>query len=155
MRTRRTTSKHCKEDFDAIKVQLSSYEENSLRLFRCTIIPTLYEENLSANIPLYEDSPISLLEYIFLEYCKFVIHPFYAKSTVSETFRTDSNFKLPKPNLCPQDFSQVKKIIKDFLVPLQTFNVCPKDCIVFRKDYEKLEKCVICNSAGYKKMKAT
>ena len=91
------------------------------------------------------------MEYIFLEYRKFVTHPFYAKATVSEAFRTDSNFKLPQPNMCPRHFSDAKNTIKEFLVPMQTFYVCPRDCVVFRKDYEKLEKCPVCSSDRYKK----
>ena len=61
----------------------------------------------------------------FLGISKVVSHPTDAKTTVSETFRSNGLFKLPSPNACQKDS------IKHFLVPLLTYGVCTQYSIIY------------------------
>ena len=114
----------------------------------------MYQTHKLATTPLYLNSDITILDYIFLEFRKFVSHPSYAKTTVSETFRSDGLFKLPKPNACPKDFAAAKHSIKDFLVPLLTYDVCPQDCIIYSGMYSECIICPKCGESRYKQKKA-
>ena len=123
---------------------------NSTKLTNCSFDPNMYVQHETAKTPLYKDADITLLDYIFVEFRKFVSHPSYAKATVSEDFRTDSLFKLPKPNNCPRDFDHAKGLIKDFLIPLQTYHVFKNDCMIFKDEYAAAKECPICGSNHHK-----
>ena len=64
-----------------------------------------YKTSAVFNTPLYDGARITVGEYIFLEFRKFVSHPSFAKKTVSDNFRDDRDFKLPKPNYGPSSFA--------------------------------------------------
>ena len=63
---------------------------------------------------------------------KFLSHPCHTKVSVTENFRCDKLYKLPKPNNACGSYEEAKNIIKEFLIPLQKYDVCPKDCVIFR-----------------------
>ena len=154
LRSKRTIASHSKEDYVLIKSKQEKIYSSSQRLHGCSYNPSLYETHVASKTPLYSNAEISILDYIFIEFRKFVSHPSYAKTTVSETFRTDGLFKLPKPNNCPKDFTTAKLAIKDFLVPLITYHVCPKDCVIFTGEYSELEECPKCGEKRFKNRKA-
>ena len=121
------------------------------RLDGCSNNPISYETNELALINLYAGSKISVLDFIFIEFRKFVSHPSYAKRSVTENFRSDVEFKLPKPNLCPASFEYAKGFVKDFLVPIRTYyDVCQNDCVVFRKSLAHNTFCPKCNLSSFK-----
>lgn len=147
LRNRKTVSKHSNED---LKKKIARYDTcyiSTPKLSNSYFKPDQYEEHFAMKIPLYNNAKISLLEYIFVEMRKFVSHPHYSKNTVTETFRTDKEFKLPRPNQCPNDFNSAKTVIKEFLIPLKKFDVCPNDCMIYHNDIEKT--CDACGSERY------
>ena len=90
-------------------------------------------------------TPTSLCLWSIVEFRKFVSHPSYAKTTVSENFRTDSLLKLPKPNHCSKDFSS-----GNFLVPIITYQVCSIDCVIFAGEISSCETWPKCGQNRYK-----
>ena len=103
----------------------------------------------AANELLYDATTLTVLDHIYLEMRKFVTHPSYSKETVSENFRCDALFKLPKPNKCRTSYENEKQVIKDFLVPLQTSHVCPKDCVIFCGELEMAMRRPKCDSQRF------
>ena len=93
--------------------------------------PYLYETHWSSMTKLYDGAPISVLEYIYLEFRKFVAHPFHTKSAVTENFLTDKKYKLPQPNAVMTSFDNARSAIKDFLLPLKVYDDCRNDCVIF------------------------
>ena len=152
LRNKRTITRHMNEDHKVIKAKRTHAIAGitSPRLSGCNFDPDLYDSHPAAKTSLYKNSEISVLDYIFVEFRKFVSHPGYAKTTVSETFRTDSLLKLPKPNHCPKDFSSGKHLIKDFLVPIITYHVCSNDCVIFTGEISSCETCPKCGENRYK-----
>ena len=145
--SKNTITKHAKEDICLMKQTSKSLLP---RLDGCSYNPISYETNELALLNLYAGSEISVLDYIFIEFRKFVSHPSYAKRSVTENFRSDKEFKLPKPDLCPSSFDNAKGLVKDFLVPIQTYDVCQNDCVVFRKSLEHSTFCPKCNLSRFK-----
>ena len=130
LRNKRTITRHITEDHKVIKAKKTHVGITSPRLSGCSFDPDLYDSHPAAKTSLYKNSEISVLDYIFVEFRKCVSHLSYAKITVSETFRTDSVLKLPKPDHCPKDLSSGKHLITDSLV-LIIFHVCSNDCVIF------------------------
>ena len=147
-RSKNTLTQHAKEDFMMLKQQ-QIRTANNIKLSGCSFDPSLYNDHKLAKTALYVGSNISVLDYIFLEFRKFVSHPLSSKEAVSENFRIDTLFKLPKPNFCPKNYQDAKSQIREFLVPLQTYHACPNDCILFHKHLANEKKCPVCNSKRF------
>ena len=77
---------------------------------------------------------------------KFVSHLCHTKLSVSENFRYDDFYKLPKRNNACGWYEEAKIIIKEFLIPLQKYDVCPKDSVVFRGERREGQQCPNGNS---------
>ena len=45
----------------------------------------------------------------------------------------------------------VKKIMCSMSMDYEKIHSCPNDCILYRKDYEHLEKCSLCERSRYKR----
>ena len=113
--------------------------------FKMSLLPSLYKEH-HAEIPLCVGAPITVLDYVFLEMRKFVSHPCHTKVSVTENFRCDKLYKLPKPNNACGSYEEAKNIIKEFLVPLKKYDVCPKDCVIFTRELKEDQQCPNCSS---------
>ena len=120
-------------------------EGSGVQLLNCPYFPSLFEEH-HARIPLYGGAPITVLDYVFLDVRKFASHPCYTKVCVTENFRCDKLYKLPKPNNACGLYEETKSIIKEFLIRLQKYNVCPKDCVIFRGELKEDQQCPNCSS---------
>ena len=120
-------------------------EGSGVQLLNCPYFPSLFEEH-HARIPLYGGAPITVLDYVFLDVRKFASHPCYTKVCVTENFRCDKLYKLPKPNNACGSYEEAKNIIKEFLIPLQKYDVCPKDCVIFRGELKEDQQCPNCSS---------
>ena len=148
IRTRTTQRKHAQDDL-ALMEKLPPPLPSTTQLYGCSFNPELYETHPMAAKNLYDGSSISVLDYIFLEFRKFVSHPHYAKKSVTENFKSDKDFKLPKPSFGPETFEAAKRMVGDFLVPLETYHVCPKDCMIFRGELANKRSCPTCKSERY------
>ncbi|XP_066925721.1 uncharacterized protein [Clytia hemisphaerica] len=148
IRSSKTIYRHAKTDASyAIQKTTAPLETQNID---CPYYPGLFETHPAAKTPLFLDADISVLDHIFLEFRKFVSHPSYAKATVSESFRNDKLFKLPKPNESCSSYEEAKAKIKDFLIPIQTFKACEKDCVVFRNELSSAKTCPKCGSSKTK-----
>ena len=125
-----TLARHAKKYFEERTKELE--EGSGVQLLDCPYISSLYEER-HAEIPLHEGTPITVLDYVFLQMRKFVAHPCHTKVSVTENFRCEKLSKLPKPSNASGSYEEAKNVIKEFLTPLQKYDACPKDCVNLRK----------------------
>nr|GEW03499.1 hypothetical protein [Tanacetum cinerariifolium] len=56
----------------------------------------------------------------------------------------------PKDNELPVSTYQVKKLTCPMGLEVQRIHACPKDCILYRKDYKDLRECPVCMESRYK-----
>jgi hypothetical protein len=57
---------------------------------------------------------------------------------------------LPKDNELPASTYEAKKVVCPLGLEVQKIHACPNDCILYRSDYENLNKCPICTALRYK-----
>ena len=114
-----------------------------------------------ANLPLFEDSELTVLQALAGYFQWFTEHPSTSKSALSDLLRLQQRL-LPQPNNLPQSYDEAYNFVKPFLLPFETYHVCSNDCVVFRKtsryDYSKLDSCPVCGTNRYsanKKAKRT
>ena len=54
---------------------------------------------------------------------------------------------LLKPNSLPTITYQAKKLICPLSLDVQKIYACPNHCILYRKEYEALDRCLVCNAS--------
>jgi len=57
---------------------------------------------------------------------------------------------LPKDNTLPDHNYEAKKVICLMGIEYKKINVCPNDCILYRKEFEDLHECPVCHIKWYK-----
>ena len=57
---------------------------------------------------------------------------------------------LPKDNEMPSTTYEVKQLVCPLGLEVQKIHACPKDCILYRGDYENLDVCPVCGALCYK-----
>ena len=101
-----------------------------------------------AKLPLYENSHVSVLQALAGYLAWFSQHPSASKTSITELLRLHQKFILPSPNNLPSCYDEAFKLIKPFLLPYISYDVCINECVVFRKtsryDYSKLKECPTC-----------
>lgn len=106
----------------------------------------------TAKIPLYEKSEFTVLQTLAGYFHWFTEHPSTSKAALSDLLRLKKRI-LPQPNNLPGTYEEACNFVKPFLVPFETYHVCPNDCILFRKtsryDYTKLTSCPVCGTKRY------
>ena len=138
--TIRAMKRHVAKDYSDKKQQEMTAEENKNIAPMCLYYPTLYDQHWTSTTPLYEGSPISVLDHIYMEFNNFVSHPSHTKCAVSTTFETNSRI-LPQPNKCCKSFDEARAAISDFLLPIVKYDVCPNDCIIFTGENKDKKVC--------------
>jgi hypothetical protein len=58
---------------------------------------------------------------------------------------------LPKGNVLPRSCDEAKKIVCPLGLEVIRYHACPNDCIIYRGDYEKLNKCPECNASRFQR----
>ena len=58
--------------------------------------------------------------------------------------------KLPNGNELPETTYEAKKAICPLGLDVQKIHVCINDCILYREEYENLDKCPVCTALRYK-----
>ena len=92
MVSRDTLRKHADLDYQRLHSMHRAREECALetpRLQTPALPESAYKTSAVFKTPLYDGARITVGEYIFLEFRKFVSHPSFAKRTVSDNFRDD------------------------------------------------------------------
>ena len=101
-----------------------------------------------AKLPLYENSPVTILQALAGYLAWFSQHPSASKTSITELLGLHKNFILPSPNNLPSCYDVAFKLIKPFLLPYISYDVCINECVVFRKtsryDHSKLKECPTC-----------
>lgn len=57
---------------------------------------------------------------------------------------------LPKDNEMPSDRARAKSILQSIGLDYISYHACPKDCILFRQEYEGLDTCPHCLSSRFR-----
>ena len=121
-----------------------------------SLTDTEFENDLEGNVynndfaklPLYENSPVTVLQALAGYLAWFSQHPSASKTSITELLRLHQKFILPSPNNLPSCYDEAFKLIKPFLLPYISYDVCINECVVFRKtsryDYSKLKECPSC-----------
>ncbi|CAA7033482.1 unnamed protein product [Microthlaspi erraticum] len=105
-----------------------------------------------AETPLYSD---------FIKYTKVSaimgLYRFKVKSGVSENYFDQLldliKDILPEDNVLPKSLATIKKILKIFGFGYQSIHACKNDCILYRKEFEKLDSCPRCKVSRWEKDK--
>lgn len=71
------------------------------------------------------------------------------KSALSELLKFCKMF-MPHPNSLPSSYHQVKSLISNELIQLETIHVCVNDCMLFRDENANADHCVQCGEGRYK-----
>ncbi|XP_071135395.1 uncharacterized protein [Mytilus edulis] len=136
-------------------VNIKTYHAHKQKVFKfdeSQIIPDiLFDENLhlkeNFSQKLYASSSVTLLEAVFQHFHVFSTNNGMSKSAMSNALQTEKSH-LPQPNSLPPTFKEAKSLIKPLLMPLQKYDACINDCILFRScdngNYSDLASCPIC-----------
>jgi Transposase family tnp2/Transposase-associated domain len=57
---------------------------------------------------------------------------------------------LPENNLIPDSTYRAKKLLCPLSMEVERIHACPNDCILYRNEYNDLDKCPKCNASRYK-----
>ena len=57
---------------------------------------------------------------------------------------------LPEGEKLPASTYEAKEIVCPVGLEMQKIHACPNDCILYRKEYEELEACPVCEASRYK-----
>ena len=129
-----------------------AHKQKVLKIDESQIIPDiLFDENLhlleNFSQKLYASSSVTLLEAVFQHFYVFSTNNGMSKSAMSNALQTEKSH-LPQPNSLPPTFKEAKTLIKPLLMPLQKYDACINDCILFRScdngNYSDLASCPIC-----------
>ena len=76
-----------------------------------------------------------------------------SKITIGFFFPVLKKRLLPQPNNLPGPYEEACNFVKPFLLPFETYHVCPNDCVLFcettRYDYSKLVSYPVCGTKRY------
>lgn len=59
----------------------------------------------------------------------------------------------PEDNKVVKSFYEAKKILSTLGMKYEKIHACPNDCILYRKEFEDLDECPVCNESRWKKGK--
>ena len=59
----------------------------------------------------------------------------------------------PDNNVVPKTMYEAKKILRKMGMDYQKIHACPNDCVLYRNEYERLQKCPKCQEPRYKQRK--
>ena len=83
---------------------------------------------------LYENSPVTVLQALAGYLAWFSEHPSASKTSITELLRLHQKFILPSPSNFPSCYDEAFKLIKPFLLPYISYDVCINECVMFREN---------------------
>ena len=110
-----------------------------------------YDIETLSKTPLYDGATISVMDALVKYSSWFSEHPGISKEALSDVLRIEHNEILPSGNKLPSSYNDALKLVEPFLIQPIVFHACPKDCIIFRKEFADLETCPFCKSPRYTK----
>ena len=102
----------------------------------------------AAVLPLFPGSGHSILQSLVKYFSWFCEHPGISKEALSSMLAMNHTM-LPYGNNLPNSYEAALRIIQPYLVQSIVYDVCPNDCIIFRKEYELLSVCPRCGGRRY------
>ena len=66
-----------------------------------------------------------------------------------ESFLTAIGNQLPESHVLPRNMYETKKIVKALMMGYEQIHVCPKNCLLFRKEFQEDKYCRKCKSSRY------
>ena len=103
----------------------------------------------SLNNPLYNGASLTLEQALVNHFTWFTEHPGISKQALSDILYMQHHTILPSDNILPDSYTEAMSIIKPYLVTPVVYDVCPKDCIIFRGKYADLSECPTCKKSRY------
>ena len=140
------------ESSSAVDNSSSESDDSTIDTHREQLTDSDVYSSEKANILLFQNSEFTVLQALAGYFQWFTEHPSISKSALSGMLRLKKRL-LPQPNNLPATYEEACNFVKPFLLPFETYHVCPNDCVLFRKtsryDYSKLEACPVCGTKRY------
>ncbi|XP_038065709.1 uncharacterized protein LOC119735843 [Patiria miniata] len=73
-----------------------------------------------------------------------------SQRAISELLRILHRFILPNGNILPDSFQAAKKLVDEYLIPVEMHDVCPNDHIIFSGVHSSSKHCPECKESRYK-----
>ena len=99
--------------------------------------------------PLYPDSTLSVSFALAILFNWFTAFPGVSKEAFSSLLSLLHHFILPLGNNLPSTFATARGLISTLLVPVEEYDCCVNDCIIFRGANKDLIQCPECNEPRY------
>lgn len=97
--------------------------------------------------PLFEGSRTSVLEAVTKHLYVFSVNHGMSKTALSDSLMCEKS-SLPQPNHLPSSYKEARTLVAPLLMPLQKYDVCINDCVIFRDsgeyEYANLNECPQC-----------
>ena len=94
---------------------------------------------------LYQSSNLSVIQTLAILFTWFSSFPGISKEAFGRLLYVLRNFLLPGNNKLPDSYAKAFTMIKHLLLPVEVYDCCVNDCIVFRKsangDFTNLTRC--------------
>ncbi len=102
-----------------------------------------------ATTPLYDGSPMSVLQALVKYFRWFSEHPGISKEALSSMLSMQHSVVLPPGNQLPNSYDAALREIEPYLVQPEVHDVCPNDCVIFRGDHKDALQCPKCGAKRY------
>jgi hypothetical protein len=56
----------------------------------------------------------------------------------------------PQFNTVPKSYDEAKKMLRELGLGYESINVCPNNCVLFRKEHETKDSCLVCKASRWK-----
>ena len=114
---------------------------------------SIYDTECLSKTPLFTGSSTSIMDALVAYLRWFSEHPGISKEALSEMLRVQHNEILPLENKLPSSYNEAMKLVEPFLIKPVVYHACPKDCILFREEFENLNACPKCGTSRYIELK--
>lgn len=98
---------------------------------------------------MYDGAATTVLEAVMEHMLWFSEHSGMSKEALSNMLQLQHQQILPHGNKLPKNYEAAWKLVAPFLAQPVLFDVCPKDCIIFRGKYMHLDRCPQCHSEHF------
>ena len=102
---------------------------------------------------LYDTSQFSVSQSLALLFTWFSSFPGISKTSFDRLLYLLNTYLLPAGNKLPNSYNKARDTIKHLLVPVENFDCCENDCIIYRNsckgDLKDLVACPECNTPRY------
>lgn len=118
------------------------HKKEHLKFFTIPAVPRFpFKEDVSKDPrysqPLFSGSQTTVLDAVTKHMYIFSMNHGMSKSAVTDSLACEKS-SLPQPNLLPKSFREARSFVSPFLMPLEKFDACLNDCILYRDSEGKM-----------------